>query len=50
MQIEKCPKCENPIKFYTKGKCLVDFSLEKANQTIICKTCKREIAFSVKKL
>ena len=50
MKKEKCPKCGKLIKFYIKRDCAINFSLKEAMQTIICRNCKREIAYSVEKI
>ena len=53
MQILECPKCQqNMVKIYTIGdkeKTIVDFSLENANETTICRNCGKKISYSVRK-
>lgn len=53
MQILTCPKCQqNMVKIYTigdKSKAIVDFSLENANETTICRNCGKKISYSVRK-
>jgi transcription elongation factor Elf1 len=51
MQILECPKCkEKMLKIYTKGDTVVDFSIEKANETAKCRNCGAKISYSVKKI
>lgn len=38
------------LKIYTRGKTVVSFSLEEANETAICRNCGQKIAYSVKKV
>ena len=38
------------LKIYTRGKTVVSFDLEKANETAKCRNCGQKIAYSVKKL
>jgi transcription elongation factor Elf1 len=51
VQILECPKCKQKmLKIYTRGKTVVSFSLEEANETAICRNCGQKIAYSVKKI
>jgi hypothetical protein len=38
------------LKIYTKGKAVVSFLLDEANETAKCRNCNQKIAYSVKKL
>lgn len=38
------------LKIYTRGKTVVSFSLNEANETAKCRNCGKKIAYSVKKL
>lgn len=50
VQILECPKCKQKmLKIYTRGKTVVSFSLEDANETAICRNCGQKIAYSVRK-
>lgn len=51
MQILECPKCKQKmLKIYTRGKTVVSFSLEEANETAKCRNCGQKIAYSVRKI
>lgn len=53
MQIQRCPKCKQKmLKIYTIGgeeRSTIDFSLENATETAICKNCGKKISYSVRK-
>ena len=38
------------LKIYTRGKTVVSFSLQEANETAKCRNCGQKIAYSVIKL
>jgi hypothetical protein len=38
------------LKIYTRGKTVVSFLLNEANETAICRNCGQKIAYSVKKI
>jgi transcription elongation factor Elf1 len=51
VQILECPKCKQKmLKIYTRGKTVVSFLLEEANETAKCRNCGQKIAYSVKKI
>lgn len=51
VQILECPKCKQKmVKIYTRGKTVVSFSLDEANETAKCRNCGQKIAYSVKKI
>lgn len=45
-----CPICHNGVlRFQVKDGYGIDFDLQKSNQKITCRNCKRKISYSVQK-
>lgn len=43
-----CPKCHNGVlKFSLKEGFRISFDMDKSNQTVFCRNCKRRISYSV---